>query len=313
MTQKDYNDLWVEFGKAKPKCSIPGYRDYLKSENMFEDYLDIFRGKNTRSKRSKGLTDRYDEHPFFDGDKPKLENKPCIKYVMIGEARPESKPVNKNSCGADKNNTYFYNVNHRKHTNWLKEPFLAFYPTRNWVGPDCPQDKIDVLLQLASAGYVLIDLFPFSFNFSRDRDLRNRLNSSGVSSYFFNHYLTPKLNQIVRIQNEYQGEKQKPRIAFSGPATTHHFLIHEIISGRLILPVGYTMFRTVNHFGVAAPPNPVALPKKITPWLPIANRLNGNYANVKFNCAPFYRAGCWDGSFVSGPRSLFIRNAFDLP
>ena len=107
MTHQDFKELWVEFEKAKPNCSLPDYQDYLESENMFEDYLDIFRGENTRSKRSNGLSDWDDEHPFLDGKKPKLENKPCIKYLMIGEARPQSNSVEKNSCGADKNNTYF--------------------------------------------------------------------------------------------------------------------------------------------------------------------------------------------------------------
>lgn len=309
MTQKDYNDLWVEFGKAKSKCSLPDYQDYLESENMFEDYLDIFRGKNTRSKRSNGLTDWYYEHPFFDGDKPKLENKPCIKYVMIGEARPKSNPVNKNSCGADENNTYFYNTKHVGETKWLSQPFKALCPAV-WLKPKCEKDKIDILLQLAMAGYVLIDLFPFAIKFTGK--IRGQLNERRVTSHFFDHYLMPKLNQIVRIQNECQGEKQKPRIAFSGPATTHHFLIHEIISGGLILPVDYTMFGSVNHFGVAAPLAPAALPVKTIPWIPIANLLNGKYTNVKSKQkAPYYRAGCWDGSGY--PNSLFIRNAFDLP
>lgn len=183
MTQKDYNDLWVEFGKAKPKCSMPDYLDYLESENMFEDYLDIFRGENTRSERSNGHTDWYYEHPFFDGDKPKLENKPCIKYVMIGEARPKSNPVNKNSCGADENNTYFYNTTHVGKTLWLSQPFRALCPT-GWVKPKCEKDKIDILLQLATAGYLLVDLFPFSMSYNKD--LRASLNQSGATQWFWN-------------------------------------------------------------------------------------------------------------------------------
>lgn len=310
MTYQDFKELWVEFEKSKPNCSLPDYQDYLESENMFEDYLDIFRGENTRSKRSNGLTEWYYEHPFFDGEKPKLENKPCIKYVMIGEARPKSNPVKVNSCGADENNTYFYNTKHVGDTLWLSQPFKVLCPT-GWVKPKCKQNKVEILLQLAMAGYVLIDLFPFAIKFTGK--IRGQLNERGVTSHFFDHHLTPKLNQIARIQNQCQGEKQEPRIAFSGPATTHHFLIHEIIHGRLNLPNGYAMFRQANYFGTAATPIPVALPGQRIPWITITDLLNGRYANAKSSVktAPFYRAGCWDGSGL--PNSLFIRNAFDLP
>jgi L-rhamnose mutarotase len=99
LTKKQFDDLWDEFKKAMPKGNIPDYDEYIDSENMFEDYLDIFRGINTRMQRGSFSSQKwYYEHPFFQGDKAKLEKKPCIKYVMIGEARPKPNSPIFNHC-----------------------------------------------------------------------------------------------------------------------------------------------------------------------------------------------------------------------
>jgi hypothetical protein len=81
-------------------------------------YLDIFRGVNTRKQRNNNGNAWYYDHPFFDGEKPKLEKKPCIKYIMIGEARPKPNPPLKNDCSpinGDENNSFFYNIKHVKY------------------------------------------------------------------------------------------------------------------------------------------------------------------------------------------------------
>jgi hypothetical protein len=322
LTRKEFEDLWKEFAKAAPKCAIPNYDEYQQSENMFEDYLDIFRGVNTRNQRSNGNNKWYYEHPFFNGEKSKLDNRPCIKYIMIGEARPIAKNPMFNACGGDENNTYFYNITHVKQTNWLKEPFLAFYPAP-WVKPSCPIDKIDILLQLASQGYILIDLFPFAINYTST--IRKKINRLGLTNYFYANYLDVKLSELCKLKCD--NHDKKPIIAFSGPATTHHFLAHQIINGAIILNPCFDIFGQPNCFAtipvLAVPVVPAAvpvvpalippIPPSTTPWVPIANLLNGVYANSGFKKAPFYRCECWDASFVAGPRSLFIRNAFVLP
>jgi hypothetical protein len=51
---------------------------------MFEDYLDIFRGINTRMERSGSSNIKwYYDHPFFNGDKLKLEKKPTYFNKLV--------------------------------------------------------------------------------------------------------------------------------------------------------------------------------------------------------------------------------------
>lgn len=62
-------------------------------------------------------------HPFFDSNgKPLLDEKPCIRYLLIGEARPPSNRPVLNKCLDDKANTYFYDIRHIKHTSYLSAP-----------------------------------------------------------------------------------------------------------------------------------------------------------------------------------------------
>ena len=307
LTRKEFEELWKEFVKAASGCAIPNYSEYQKSENMFEDYLDIFRGINTRSERTCGNNEWYYEHPFFNGKNSKLDKTPCIKYIMIGEARPFTKTPLINKCGGDENNTYFYNINHVRQTNWLKEPSSAFYPTIPWVKPSCPIDKIAKLLQLASQGYILIDLFPFAMTYSST--IRKKSNKLGITNFFYKNYLGAKLSELCKLKCD--NHDKKPIIAFSGPATTHHFLAHQIITGVIMLNPCFDIFGQPNYF-IAPIPVPALIPPSTTTWIPVANLLNGVYANSGFKKAPFYRCECWDASFVAGPRSLFIRNAFEL-
>lgn len=181
LTEVQYSTLWDTHFKPLCKNPIPPYKEYLDSERMFEDYMDIFRGINTREERA-DITIPY-PHPFFDDNKPKLPIKPYIRYVMIGEARPSSQANFLNSCGGDSANSYFYNINHVKQTPWLSAPFKALYPALTWKSPICPSDKVERLLQLAAAGYVLLDLFPFALSYNTN--FRERLNKSSVTNSFW--------------------------------------------------------------------------------------------------------------------------------
>lgn len=306
LTRKQFEDLWTELEKASPKCNIPNYEEYTESENMFEDYLDIFRGINTRVERSNSNKWYYD-HPFFNGDKPKLEKTPCIKHVMIGEARPRPNSPKINKCGGDENNTYFYNVSHLKNTKWLSEPCKAF--SLVYTRPTCPNQKADLLLDLASRGYILIDLFPFAISFNSNNRFRDSLNKIGVSELFFRTYLNNKLTQLCKYKCSHN--EVNPIVAFSGPAKIHHFLTHQIANGILALNPCYSIFAIPNYF-IAPLTVPVILPPSTTLWVPITNSLNGIYFNPGLKKTPFYRCECWDAAFV-GPHYLFIKNAFDLP
>lgn len=185
LTNIEYDDLWNRhFAPIVPAGTImPPYIEYTIRERMFQDYLDIFRGENTRVE---GYGMPY-PHPFFNPDgTPKLKTKPCIKYIMIGECAAPLKPIipalgNCAILHGDNNNTYFYNILHLKNTPYLNAPRLAF------GCPDyrpCPENKINTLLCLASKGVLLIDLFPFAIPFS---PIRPVLNGIGITLSYWNN------------------------------------------------------------------------------------------------------------------------------
>lgn len=189
LTNVEYEDLWnLHFLPIVPPATImPSYNYYVIRENMFEDYLDIFRGRNTRHTRPiVPAGGWYYDHPFFNPDgTSKLIEKPCIKYIMIGECAAPLNPaipvVNEcNIANGDSNNTYFYNILHLKNTPYLNAPRLAF-DCPNYR--PCPENKIKTLLCLASKGVLLIDLFPFSISYTA---IRGILNISGTTSYYWN-------------------------------------------------------------------------------------------------------------------------------
>lgn len=304
LTLEEYNNLWndhFEGINGLNREPMPPYNEYLEAENMLEDYLDIFRGVNTRNERGNDGNEWYYEHPFFNGDIPKLKEKPCIKYIMIGEARPklENKP-----------GTYFYNVNHLGNTSWLREPYKAFFG--HWGGlPRTPQDKIKILLNLATRGYILIDLFPFALNYGSrfnngGRTLRQILANTGVGNFFFNIL-------IEMMPIHLFCEENKPLLAFSGPAVSHHHIIHELANHIIALPFYLDSFLVPNYF-IAPVAIPILLPGNIIPWNPLINPLNldARYPRpINIFHSPFYKSACWDKSY-QGPNEFFIRTAFNL-
>ena len=205
LTLEEYKKLWKDHFAGKNGLGLqpmPPYNEYLVAENMLEDYLDIFRGINTRNERGNDGNEWYYEHPFFNGDTPKLKEKPCIKYIMIGEARPLPNCFDFNDClpiNGDTNNSYFYNIQHvNVKQPWLNAPRLA------WECPTfkpCPSNKTETLLCLASKGVLLLDLFPFAIRYSTN--LRDRLNISGSTRNFWDDTRNPYNIQerIVNINN----------------------------------------------------------------------------------------------------------------
>jgi hypothetical protein len=190
MSKKQFDDLWGgTFGPLLPTMPIPDYNDYLLREGMLEDYLDIFRGYSTRERE--GAIKMPYPHPFFNADgTPKLAKKPCIKYILVGEAPPRLNPPIYNNCtpiAGDTNNTYIYDIRHVGLTPWLTSLKIAF-GARSYT--PCPSNKVECLLDLAAQGVYLIDLFhPFAIPFTSS--FRARLNLSGVTLNFWNNPLNP--------------------------------------------------------------------------------------------------------------------------
>ena len=189
MSKKQFDDLWGNsIESLRPKITIPDYNDYLIREGMLEDYLDIFRGHSTRDRE--GSIKMPYPHPFFNADgTPKLVKTPCIKYILVGEAPPRLNTSIYNNCtpiAGDTNNTYIYDIRHVGQTPWVSAPRIAFgaRPYR-----PCPQNKIECLLDLASKGVLLLDLFSFAIDFTTD--IRLSLNAAGITLNFWNNLLNP--------------------------------------------------------------------------------------------------------------------------
>jgi hypothetical protein len=185
MTRAQYTDLWnIHIEPLATELMIPSYEDHLLRRNQREDYLDIFRGTNTRENR-RGSKDIPYPHPFFNSDgSPKLKAKPAIKHLLIGEAAPEVGPADPISACAelvgDQANSYFYDIRHLKETPYFSAPRIAF----NCVNErPCPENKTKALLCLASKGVLLLDLFPFSLEYTTA--LRQKLNTHGITKFFW--------------------------------------------------------------------------------------------------------------------------------
>lgn len=193
LTLKDYQRLWT-----KP---LPHYHQYLQREIYQQDYLDLFNGTITYNRLKNGsrfgillskLVSGIPLHPCYvdalpdangklvdcllvDYDYPftrtELENNKerCIKYIMIGEAAP---PM----TAQMNDGTYFYNVKHTGSTPYFAAPCKALDISGN--------SKTQKLSDLAGKGVLLLDLFPFAVSY--DTKLRDVLNKSGTTDFFWN-------------------------------------------------------------------------------------------------------------------------------
>jgi hypothetical protein len=305
LTANQYQNLWNIYFQGLPQVGqVPPYCEYLDRAHMYEDYVDIFRGVNTRSIRPiQPCNGWYYDHPFFDqAGNPKVAPSPGIKYIMIGEAAP----------GVSK--TYFYNINHLNHTAWLSAPVQAFnIPLA--TPPAAPLAKERILIALAKEGYLLIDIFPFAISYSTE--MREALNGNGASTFFFINNVINSLNGLVGLYN------RNPIMAFSGPQTVHHFLVHNIDFNNLrnlVTPFGVPgqrmgIFDYPNSNGALPfpPLKPIGpLPSAMIGAGNTQPLLNGVYPLNALALVPFYRCCCYDGSRIN-PNQLFIRNAFGLP
>ena len=181
LTLTEYEHLWQAhfFGIVPAGVIMPDYCEYLNREHMVEDYLDIFRGINTRASRAiQPCNGWYYTHPFFDEKgKGNIEKPLCIKYILIAEACPAG--------GAN----YFYDINEINDQGYLNAAYNATYgcagPITPWVKLTKPIHKVNSLLDLAKRGVLLLDIFPFAIKYSTA--IRHNLNKNGTTAFFWNN------------------------------------------------------------------------------------------------------------------------------
>ena len=249
LTRKEFEDQWNrDFAGLAPLAGeqMPSYDQFRISERMLEDYLDIFRGFNSRE----GDMEMPYPHPFFDENgNPLLKEKPCVKYILVGEARPKPNVPIYNKCtptAGDENNGYFYDIRHIN----SRQPWLSA-PRINWRCPlfrPCPDNKIETLLCLASKGVLLLDLFPYAISYSTR--LRRALNNGAITRSFWDNPTNP-YNLKDRIQRIGKLLCNDWDLTMVAPCVISEYIVNPInlFPTLIIAPIGLhpTTFRLILH------------------------------------------------------------------
>jgi hypothetical protein len=234
MNVRDYQILWHNLFAPWVKVGMPNFQQFVTAERMLQDYLDIFRGYNSRVV---GLPNLY-EHPFFNPNgTPKLESIPKIRYILVGECRMSLKAQELNECApimGDTENTYFYDIRHVKPTAYLRQP-LNHWGFINKI--TCPSEKVTALLHLASKGVLLLDLFPFAIKYTTSR--RKTLNAHGITQSFWDNPDNP-YNLKCRISAISHLLHEEWDLTMIAPATISEFIVNPIngLSALPIMPAG---------------------------------------------------------------------------
>ena len=262
LTSAEYDRLWKEIIPIGFQSNLPvsgdNYSAFCDRENMLQDYLDIFRGVNSRgvpSLRPFPSQNNPSPHPFFNQNRTSIKRQESsngsyrIKYILIGEAPPNN-GIN-----------YFYDTTAITGQSYLFEIFNAEYggkgPGFVLTSPLTSALKIDALIDLANRGVLLLDLFPFATDYTLRGITRNNLVIIGITSSFWCSNVNP-YNLIDRILNLYNTNNKifvqdlEVQIGFIAPPTISHFIAANINSGLLPIPAGSTIHIGHNLFGVPA-------------------------------------------------------------
>ncbi len=294
LTEEDYKKLWETHFQNLKGIKMPPYCEYIDRENMLEDYLDIFRGINTRNLRPIPPCKWHYTHPFFNSNgSPKLKTKPFIKYIMIGEAAPPSIV-----------NYFYYTGAASKQTGYFTAPCKAFGVITG--------SKEDKLIALANKGVLLLDLFPFALDYNK---LRDKLISNNAVIDFWDNKENPYsvINRLLDIVDLLDKISVSSAL-IAPPKISHHIAVKlNAVTGQLS-NLGLTFRMGGNQFI----PKHIINKDKFFIKVPLCSKLNNTY-NIPINkmgthCiqVPIYACCCYSGS-QTVPHELFIRNAFYLP
>jgi hypothetical protein len=164
-TFPQFQNLWQQhFAVFQPNINPHNlYQSYLTRENCLEDYLDIFRGYDTRDQRQQNNSLPHRFLHLFNANYN-------IKYILIAEAAPFGENyIYLNAKGA-----------------YITAPLNAFNVPN--VGNPNATNR---LAELAASGVVILDLFPFNLQFNNN-GLRNQLIQNNTT-----------LNYLIDFNNVY--------------------------------------------------------------------------------------------------------------
>ena len=296
LTRTDYTNLWTNpapGGFSQAILTLPSYDEYVIRENQLQDYLDIFRGRDTRGARPIEPPVWYYDHPFLEVLKANA-GAPKIEYIMIGEAAPPLSPSIPGQI-PDNGNSYFYNIHHGTSA-YFTAPCTAF---------DIPSgNKTRRLLALARKGVLLLDIFPFATNYKNK--FRNWLNGIGVTRNFWDG-TTTNVELLINSLSADSLLHEETKLALVAPPTISHFIALQINLGVIILPDFLNCYSTLNDTIPATIPIPVMNWKRN--WV-AGNNLNG-YMIWNRDIVTYFRC-CTIIDPRNGPNADLIRNSFNL-
>ena len=269
LTATDYLNLWTNlmptgFGMPGP---APTYADYVAREQKIQQYLDIFRGLVT-------IPDNPFAHLIADNERP-----PKIKYILIAESAPIE-------------NTYFYDINH-VNTCYFKEPIKAFRIEE--------ATNTQMLFDLANKGVLLLDLFPFIYNY--DPRFREVLNDGTTTEYFWQIAPDSICSRITGLIGGGLVDVDNALLNFIAPSIISHHLATQLNAGAIAAPAGIGFRPGVNLLTPAGLITPCG---RFLQTAGIPSVLNGVYA-IHLRRVPYYACCAYSGSNVC-PHELFIRN-----
>lgn len=307
LNPEQYNELWDIHFSGITNQNCPDFEHYIIRENMLEDYLDLFRGVNTRNQRAQSPANWYYEHPFFNvNGNSTLNEKPCIKYILIAEAAPQ---VNDNFI------KYIYNKNIAGGA-YITAPLNAFntYNLNNL-------NTTRRLLELARNGVLIIDLFPFALDYNKFRDDKN-FNQlcinffSNLDNYYslINRVFKFKQQEIIKNINTLN---EVNAAVIAPPKTSHAIASFAALNDVdfIGLRIGRNIFEfqeNIDNDNIELYINNISFPNNLIGLngysYPLLNEQNNNIVRV-----PHYSCNCYNDTRGENPRALFIKNALGLP
>ena len=306
LKKKHYEKLWKTHFSGIPNQNCPDFEQYIIRENMLEDYLDLFRGINTRNQRAIPPANWYYEHPFFLNGNSVLNEKPCIKYILIAEAAPQ---VNNNAI------KYIYNKNIAGGA-YITAPLNAF--NTNNVNN---LNTTERLLELARNGILILDLFPFALDYNEIRDYTN-FNQLCINffSNLDNYYSL--INRVFKFQQQEIIENintlNEVNAAIIAPPKTSNAIASFAALNDVDfigLRIGRNIFEfqeNIDNDNIELYINNITFPNNLIGLngysYPLLNDQNNNIVRV-----PHYSCNCYNETRGENPRALFIKNALGLP
>jgi len=297
LSSLQFGKLWRDYFEIFcPNQNLQAlYASYLIRENALQDYIDIFRGVDTRQLRGQNIDQ---PHRFQNV----LYNGHQINYLLIAEAPP----LGFNYIYLDAQGAY------------ITAPLNAFNVQN--VGALTATQRLE---QLANLGILILDLFPFNLNYNININgisLRDRLIGNHITSDFLIN--TKVVYSIINRVNSYRCEINNflnnneitVNTAFIAPPKINNYLgslnfsrYFDLSSSPIEIQNGLNSFNfqvntdNINDRYSWAPINPL---------MQIINSYGNAYNIPTLRTSPFYTCSSHDGA--GNPNSILIRNALNL-